>query len=210
MLLMLDYGIYYEFIPVDELSKEHPRVLDLSQVTTGPHYALVISTNAGLWRYIIGDTVRFTSVNPYRIRITGRTRNFINAFGEELIVDNADNAIAVACDKCRAVITDYTAAPVYISGKERGAHEWLVEFSVPPDDLGRFTAILDNALKAANSDYEAKRYRDLLLQEPIVRVMPSGTFYNWLKSKGKLGGQNKVPRLSNDRKYVEEILEMIA
>jgi hypothetical protein len=208
MLLMLDYGIYYEFIPMEEFPKEHPKTLDLSQVTTGVNYALVISTNAGLWRYIIGDTIRFTSLKPYRFRITGRTRHFINAFGEELIVDNADKAIATACDKCRAVITDYTAAPVYISGNERGAHEWLIEFAVPPDDIGRFTAILDNALKAANSDYEAKRYRDLLLQEPIIRVMPAGTFYNWLKSKGKLGGQNKVPRLSNERKYVEEILQM--
>ncbi len=208
LLLMLDYGIYYEFIPVEELEQEFPKTLSLSEVTTGTHYALVISSNAGLWRYIVGDTVRFTSIDPYRIRITGRTRNFINAFGEELIVDNADRAIATACEKTRAVVTDYTAAPIYISGNERGAHEWLIEFEVAPDDLGRFTAILDNALKAVNSDYEAKRYRDLLLQEPLIRVMPRGTFYNWLKSKGKLGGQNKVPRLSNDRKYVEEILQV--
>ena len=210
MLLMLDYGIYYEFIPMDEFHRDQPTTLDLDQVTTGVNYAIVISTNAGLWRYIIGDTIRFTSLRPYRFRITGRTRNFINAFGEELIVDNADKAIGVACEKCHAVISEYTAAPVYLSGNERGAHEWLIEFDVPPEDLGRFTAILDNALKAVNSDYEAKRYRDLMLQEPVVRVMPPGTFYQWLRSKGKLGGQNKVPRLSNDRKHVEEILQMIS
>jgi hypothetical protein len=209
MLLMLDYGIYYEFIPLEELSKEQPSTLDLSQVETGTNYALVISTNAGLWRYIIGDTVMFTSLNPYRFRITGRTRNFINAFGEELIVENADKAIAIACEKCNALVTEYTGAPVYLTGHEKGAHEWLIEFEIPPADLAAFTTAFDAALKSVNSDYEAKRYRGLMLQEPIIRVMPPNTFYNWLKSKGKLGGQNKVPRLSNDRKYIDEIFGMV-
>lgn len=210
MLLMLDYGIYYEFIPMDEWGKEDPKTRMLSEVETGVQYALVISTNAGLWRYIIGDTVVFTSLNPFRIRITGRTRNFINAFGEELIVDNAESALSIACEKCNTTVKEYTAAPVYLSENKRGAHEWLIEFATPPADLAEFTRIFDGALKSVNSDYEAKRYRGLMLQEPIIRPVPAGTFYKWLKSKGKLGGQNKVPRLSNDRKYVEEILRMIS
>jgi hypothetical protein len=209
MLLMLDYGIFYEFIPLEEMSKDQPATLDLSQVETGTNYALVISTNAGLWRYVIGDTIMFTSLNPYRFRITGRTRNFINAFGEELIVENADKAIAIACEQCNALVTEYTGAPVYLTGQEKGAHEWLIEFEIPPADLAAFTAAFDTALKSVNSDYEAKRYRGLMLQEPIIRVMPPNTFYNWLKSKGKLGGQNKVPRLSNDRKYIDEIFGMV-
>ena len=210
MLLMLDYGIYYEFIPVDQLDPDQSKALGLDEVEMNVNYALVISTNAGLWRYMIGDTIQFTSVNPYRIRITGRTRNFINAFGEELIVDNAEKAIAIACERCHAVITEYTAAPVYFDGNKKGAHEWLVEFEKTPEDLSFFTNILDNALKSLNSDYEAKRYHNMLLGEPIIRLMPGNTFYTWLKSKGKLGGQYKVPRLSNDRKYVEEILQMIS
>jgi len=210
MLLMLDYGIYYEFIPPGELESDHPKALCLEEVETNVNYALVISTNAGLWRYLIGDTIQFTSLNPYRIRITGRTRNYINAFGEELIVDNAEKAIAIACERCHAVITEYTAAPVYFDGIKNGAHEWLIEFGKAPGDLAFFTNILDNALKSLNSDYEAKRYHNMLLGEPIIRLMPENTFYNWLKSKGKLGGQFKVPRLSNDRKYVEEILRMIS
>jgi hypothetical protein len=210
MLLMLDYGIWYEFIPMDRFQEENPPTVTLEQVRMAVNYAMVISTNAGLWRYVIGDTVMFTSLNPYRIRITGRTRTFINAFGEELIVDNAEKAISIACSRCNAVISDYTAGPVFLSGKLKGAHEWLIEFEQPPADLAFFTNILDNALKALNSDYEAKRYHDMLLQEPVVRIMPKDTFYNWLKSKGKLGGQNKVPRLSDDRKYIEEILSMIS
>jgi hypothetical protein len=170
---------------------------------------MVISTNAGLWRYIIGDTVRFTSLRPYRIRITGRTRNFINAVGEELIVDNAEKAIAAACEISRAVITEYTAAPVYFGDRNNAGHEWLIEFATPPPDLDLFTRTLDEQLKSLNSDYEAKRYQDMILRMPLVRPMPANTFYAWLKSKGKLGGQNKVPRLSNDRKYLEEILRMI-
>jgi hypothetical protein len=207
MLLMLDYGIYYEFIPMEEIEREDPKTLTLDQVETGKHYALLISTNSGLWRYLIGDTVLFTSLDPFRIKITGRTRNFINAFGEEVIVDNADKALAVACERCHASVSDYTAAPKYLSGNEKGAHEWLIEFETPPEDLEFFTTTLDNALKALNSDYEAKRYHDMILREPVIHTIPKGTFYKWLKSKGRLGGQNKVPRLSNDRKYVEEILK---
>jgi hypothetical protein len=208
MLLMLDYGIYYEFLPLDLLNTENPKTHSLSEVKKGINYALVISTNAGLWRYIIGDTVIFTTLKPYRIKITGRIRNFINAFGEEVIIDNAEKALAIACEKCRAIVSEYTAGPVYLKEKERGAHEWLIEFEQEPGDIGFFTVTLDNALKSLNSDYEAKRYHDMILGEPLIRIMPKNTFYSWLKSKGKLGGQHKVPRLSNDRKYIEEILNM--
>ena len=208
MLLMLDYGIYYEFIPVDQIGQDFPKTFALDEVETDVNYALVISTNAGLWRYIIGDTITFTTLHPYRIKITGRTRNFINAFGEELIVDNAEKGLAIACEKCKAVISEYTAGPVYLEGNSKGAHEWLIEFERSPEDLSIFTDVLDNALKAVNSDYEAKRYHDLILGEPIIRSMPKNTFYNWLKLKGKLGGQSKVPRLANDRKYLDEIIKM--
>lgn len=209
MLLMLDYGIFYEFIPMDELDKDQPRAIPLTEVEENVNYALVITTNAGLWRYVIGDTVKFTCTDPYRIKITGRTKSFINAFGEELIVDNAEKALDVATRKCDAIITDYTAAPVYLNGKENAAHEWLIEFSKEPENLEFFTETLDNALKSLNSDYEAKRYHDMILRKPIVRKLPSSTFYKWMKGRGKLGGQNKVPRLANDRTYVEEILKMI-
>jgi hypothetical protein len=208
MLLMLDYGIYYEFIPLESLHAGNSRAIPLEQVETGVNYAILITTNAGLWRYMIGDTVQFTSVDPYRIRISGRTRNFINAFGEELIIDNAEKAIAVACERCDAIVNEYTAAPVYLEGSRKGAHEWIIEFEKVPGDIAYFTTTLDNALKALNSDYEAKRYHDLMLEEPLVRLVPPMTFYRWLKSHGKLGGQNKVPRLSNERKYVDEILQM--
>ncbi|NQV01736.1 MAG: GH3 auxin-responsive promoter family protein [Bacteroidia bacterium] len=210
MLLMLDYGIYYEFIPVDELSSESPQAISLDEVRLQTNYAIVITTNAGLWRYMIGDTVQFTSISPYRIKITGRTRSYINAFGEELIVDNADKALSIACSRCQCNIIDYTAAPVYLEENKRGAHEWLIEFDTPPEEMAFFTEIFDNALKSLNSDYEAKRYHNMMLGEPIIRVVPHNTFYNWLKSKGKLGGQHKVPRLFNDRKYVDEILQMIS
>ena len=210
MLLMLDYGIYYEFIPLDKVGLEEPEVLCLDQVKLFTNYAMVITTNAGLWRYQIGDTVHFTSLEPFRIKISGRTRNFINAFGEELIIDNAEKAIAIACERSRAIITEYTAAPVYLQGDQKGAHEWLIEFEKKPDDLDFFTSSLDTALKSLNSDYEAKRYHGLLLEEPRIRVLPPHTFYNWLKMKGKLGGQHKVPRLSNDRKYVDEILQLLS
>jgi len=207
MLLMLDYGIFYEFIPVDDSNLDTSKIISLSEVEYGVNYAIVITTNAGLWRYMLGDTVRFTSVKPYRIQITGRTKHFINAFGEELIVDNAEKALSVACLKCNALLNEFTAAPVYY-GEQHGAHEWLIEFEQAPADLGFFTETLDNALKSMNSDYEAKRYHDLLLGEPLIHVMPRGTFYQWLKQKGKLGGQNKIPRLANERTFVEDILAM--
>jgi hypothetical protein len=210
MLLMLDYGIYYEFIPLDQVGLAEPKVYSLDQVDLFTNYAMVITTNAGLWRYQIGDTIQFTSLDPYRIKISGRTRNFINAFGEELIIDNAEKAMAIACDRSHAIVTEYTAAPVYLSGDCKGAHEWLIEFEKKPDDLAFFTCSLDTALKSLNSDYEAKRYNGLLLEEPRIQMVPTGTFYNWLKLKGKLGGQYKVPRLANHRKYVEEIQQLIA
>jgi len=209
LLLMLDYGIYYEFIPMEMLEDEHPKVLALHEVEKDQNYALVITTNAGLWRYLIGDTVTFTSLNPYRIRITGRTKNFINAFGEELIIDNAEKALAIASRKCQVNILDYTAAPLYFSGKESAAHEWLIEFEQTPQNLDFFVETFDNALKSLNSDYEAKRYHNMVLRPPMVKAVPQGTFYKWLKSKGKLGGQHKVPRLSNNRIILEEILELL-
>jgi hypothetical protein len=206
LLLMLDYGIYYEFIPASDFEKEHPKTLSLEEVELDANYALVISTNAGLWRYKIGDTIKFTSLYPFRFKITGRTKHFINAFGEEIIVDNADKALAIACEKTGARIAEYTAAPVYMNGNENGAHEWLIEFDTLPSNIAYFTEVLDNALKSINSDYEAKRYQNLALKQPIVKVLPAGTFYRWLESKNKLGGQHKVPRLSNERKHLEEIL----
>ncbi|MCX6231003.1 MAG: GH3 auxin-responsive promoter family protein [Bacteroidetes bacterium] len=208
MLLMLDYGIYYEFLPVELIDTESPRTLSLEEVKKGINYAMIISTNAGLWRYLIGDTVKFTSLNPFKIKITGRTRNFINAFGEELIIDNANNALKIACEKSDASIIEYSAAPVYLEDGKNASHEWLIEFDKPPESIEYFTEILDNALKSLNSDYEAKRYHSLMLHLPVVRSLPKDTFYKWLKSKDKLGGQHKVPRLSNDRVYVEEILKI--
>jgi hypothetical protein len=209
LLLMLDYGIFYEFIPMENWDDSQPITLGLKEVELDRHYALVISTNGGLWRYRIGDTVMFTSLAPYRIKITGRTKHFINAFGEELIIDNAENALKAACEQTGALITDYTAAPYYIEGGEKGAHEWLIEFSREPNNLERFINLLDSTLCALNSDYEAKRYKNLILQRPKVRAVPTGTFYTWLKRKGKLGGQHKVPRLSNDRKMLEELLSQL-
>jgi hypothetical protein len=210
LLLMLDYGIYYEFIPAEEVHSQNPEVLSLDGVEAGKNYALVISTNAGLWRYVIGDTIMFTSTNPYRIHITGRTRHFINAFGEELIIDNAENALRIACEKTGALIREYTAAPVYMNSNGSGAHEWAIEFESAPDNVNFFAEVLDNALKSINSDYEAKRYQNLALKMPVIRTVKSGTFYQWLKTKGKLGGQYKVPRLSNDRKVIEEVLKISA
>lgn len=208
MLLMLDYGIYYEFIPMEEYGISNPKVLRLDEVVPDKNYAMVISTNAGLWRYVIGDTVCFTCVDPYRIRITGRTKNFINAFGEELIIDNAERALIIACEKTNAAITDYTVAPVYFDDHNQAAHEWAIEFSQEPDNIEYFTEVLDNALKSLNSDYEAKRYKNLVLQAPIIRKLVPGTFFQWLKKMAKLGGQHKVPRLSNDRRVIEEVLNL--
>jgi hypothetical protein len=207
MLLMLDYGIFYEFMPMEEYEKENPQTLLLDEVNLNTNYALVISTNAGLWRYLIGDTIKFTSLSPYRIQVTGRTRHFINAFGEELIVENADEAIAFACQLTESMVSDYTAAPIYMDEKTTGAHEWLVEFEKPPMNKMMFAQLLDQKLKELNTDYAAKRSYDLTLRRPIVKSLPQGTFHGWLTAKGKMGGQNKVPRLCNDRRYVEEILE---
>ncbi len=209
MLLMLDYGIFYEFIPMDEFGQENPAVLSLADVKTDINYALVISTNAGLWRYLIGDTVRFTNLNPYRIKISGRTKSFINAFGEELIVDNTDTALKTACEKCSAIMAEYTAAPVYLKNNESAAHEYIIEFEKEPENLDAFVEILDEELKKLNSDYEAKRSADLMLKKPKVVSVPKNTFFKWLKAKGKIGGQNKVPRLYNNRKYVEEIMHFL-
>jgi hypothetical protein len=208
MLLMLDYGVFYEFIPMEEEDKEHPRVLTLDQVELGQNYALLISTNAGLWRYKIGDTVKFTSLSPYRIKISGRTKHFINAFGEEVVVENAETAITKACDATGATITNFTAAPIYFEGKSKGGHQWIIEFSQQPSSLEQFTQVLDQTLRQINSDYDAKRYKDMALQAPLITVAPKGAFLNWLERKGKMGGQHKVPRLANNRDYLEEILEV--
>jgi len=209
MLLMLDYGIFYEFIPIEEEQKDFPKALTIDEVEAGKNYAIVISTNAGLWRYKIGDTVKFTSVKPYRIKISGRTKHFINAFGEEVIVENADVAVTEACKKTNAVIANYTAAPVYMQHGKRGGHEWIIEFAQEPSNMQDFIHTLDSKLRAVNSDYDAKRYKDMALQIPIVHQVPKGTFYNWMKKRNKLGGQHKVPRLSNSREYVDEILSML-
>ena len=208
MLLFMDHGIFYEFLPAEEYKKTNPKTIGLKHVELGKNYALVISTNGGLWRYLIGDTIQFTSLRPYKIKVTGRLKHYMNAFGEEVIVDNADNAIAVASAKTGAIVNDYTAAPVFFSENENGAHEWLIEFENAPDDLHAFTFELDEALKAINSDYEAKRYKNIALRLPIVHSLKKGSFNKWLKTKGKLGGQHKVPRLSNERKMIEEILTM--
>ena len=208
LLLMLDYGIYYEFIPMDEYKGVNStKVINLSEVEPGVNYALVISSNGGLWRYIIGDTVIFSSTRPYRFRISGRTKSYINTFGEELIVDNADQAIAYACRKTGAQIREYTACPVFMTDIDHGGHEWLIEFVQPPDDLDRFKRLLDEQLRELNSDYDAKRYNNMVLDEPIIRVADTGTFDTWLKSMGKLGGQHKVPRLANNREIMEQILQ---
>uniref|UniRef100_UPI00404AB6C0 GH3 auxin-responsive promoter family protein n=1 Tax=Fulvivirga sp. TaxID=1931237 RepID=UPI00404AB6C0 len=209
LLLMLDYGIFYEFIPFEELDKENPPVLSLDQVKVGQNYAIIISTNAGLWRYNIGDTVKFTSTDPYRIKISGRTKHFINAFGEELIIENAEIAITKACKETNSVIDNFTAAPIYFDEGKRGGHEWVIEFRQKPDNLETFIKILDERLREVNSDYDAKRYKDMALLPPIIHSVDEGTFYRWMEKRGKLGGQNKVPRLSNNRDHLEEILKMI-
>ncbi len=209
MLLMLDYGIYYEFLPIENLHDEHPKTLTLSEVELYKNYALIISTNGGLWRYLIGDTIMFTCLSPFRIKITGRTKSFINAVGEELIIENAEKALLETSKKLNLTINDYTAAPIYFSEQKNASHEWLIEFENPPEDLQKFINIFDEELKKTNSDYEAKRYKDMVLRMPIVKIMPKNTFYNWLKNKNRLGGQNKVPRLCNNRKYVDSILDML-
>ncbi len=208
LLLMLDYGIFYEFIPMDQYAGEDSVAIPLQEVELYKNYALVITTNSGLWRYLIGDTVKFTSLNPYRIRITGRTKHFINVFGEELIVENAEEALKTACERTGSEISEYTVAPIFMEGKNNGAHEWIIEFSNPPAKLEEFTEILDNALKSINSDYEAKRYHNMTLSMPRIHKAKPGLFYEWLKKKNKLGGQHKVPRMSNRRDFLEELLVM--
>jgi len=209
MLLMLDYGIFFEFIPMSDFKgTESTKVLSISEVETDVNYAMVISTNAGLWRYIIGDTIKFTSLKPFRFKITGRTKSYINTFGEEVIEENATAAIAEACKRTNAVVRDFTACPIFMNGEEQGAHEWCIEFVKLPDEMERFKVVLDEKLRAVNSDYDAKRYNNMVLLEPKIHSMEKGTFDRWLESIGKLGGQNKVPRLSNNRTIVEQILRL--
>jgi len=205
MLLMLDYGIFYEFIPADKIKSGSPPVYTIGEVEKGINYAIIISTNGGLWRYMMGDTIVFTSLSPYRIRISGRTRHFINAFGEEVIIDNAEKAIEAACKATGAIVAEYTAGPVFIDITSKGSHEWIIEFEQEPSDLNQFIEILDTTLQSINSDYEAKRHKDLNLVKPVAWSVPKGTFNRWLKTKNKLGGQNKVPRLSNSRDYIEDL-----
>ncbi|WP_417619885.1 GH3 auxin-responsive promoter family protein [Oceanihabitans sediminis] len=208
LLLMLDYGIFYEFIPMDTYGSKDEKVIPLSEVEIGKNYAVIITTNAGLWRYKIGDTVRFTSISPYRVKVSGRTKHHINVFGEELIIENAEEALKVVCKETEAEIVDFTAAPVFMQGKEKGAHEWLIEFKKPPNDINRFNELFDNTLKSLNSDYEAKRQNNITLNEPKIHIAREKLFYDWLKQNNKLGGQHKIPRLSNSRDYLEELLKL--
>ncbi|MEP6616946.1 MAG: GH3 auxin-responsive promoter family protein [Ginsengibacter sp.] len=205
MLLFTDHGIFYEFMEVEQYGKSNPETVGLNEVRLKTQYAPVISTNGGLWRYLIGDTIEFTHLLPYKIKVTGRLKHFMNAFGEEVIVDNSDKAIAIASEKTGAVVNDYTAAPIYFTGNSNGAHEWLIEFDSLPSDITSFITELDIALKSINSDYEAKRYKDIALRMPVMHILKKGTFIEWLRKKGKLGGQHKVPRLSNERTLLEEI-----
>ncbi len=208
LLLMLDYGVFYEFIPMNIYATSEEKAIPLSSVKLHQNYAVIITTNAGLWRYKVGDTVRFTSLSPYRIKISGRTRHHINVFGEELIIENAENALKKVCKRTKAEIVDYTAAPIFMIGKEKGAHEWLIEFKTPPDNIHYFNELFDNALKALNSDYEAKRYNNITLNKPTIRIARENLFHDWLKKNDKLGGQHKIPRLSNTRNYLDELLNL--
>jgi len=208
LLLMLDYGIFYEFIPMDTFGTANQKVIPLSEVELFKNYALVITTNSGLWRYMIGDTIRFTSLNPYRIMVSGRTKHHINVFGEELMVENTDKAIAKTCSELNCEVIDYTVAPIFMNGKEKGAHEWVIEFKSYPYSIENFATCLDKNLQQLNSDYEAKRYNNMTLNPLQVNVARTGLFYDWLKENDKLGGQHKVPRLSNERKYLEELLRL--
>ena len=205
--LLLDNGVYYEFIPMEEWHEENPKAIPLEEVELGKNYAMLISTNAGLWRYLIGDTLMFTSRYPYKIKITGRTKQFVNAFGEEVMVSNTDKAIELTCQTTGATVSEYTVAPIFFKGSGKGGHEWLIEFEKVPDDINQFNQVLDLNLQKINSDYEAKRYKSMALEQLRLRPLPKGTFHNWLKAKGKYGNQNKVPRLANDRQYVDEILD---
>ena len=210
MLLMLDLGVFYEFIPVDRLHDANPPIYTVGDVELGKNYALVITTNGGLWRYMIGDTVVFTSLYPHRIKISGRTKYYINAFGEEVIEENAENALMSACTETGAEIKEYTAGPMFMSDKSKGGHEWMIEFERSPDDLEKFTRVLDESLASINSDYEAKRYKNITLMLPKVVALEPGTFYQWMQKRGKLGGQNKIPRLANDRKYLDELTDILS
>lgn len=205
LLLMLDYGIFYEFIPMEVFGSSAQKTIRLSEVEIDKNYAIVITTNSGLWRYQIGDTVRFTSLNPYRIRVTGRTKHHINVFGEELIIENSDKAIANACKVTQTEVIDYTVAPIFMVGKEKGAHEWMIEFRKNPDDIHLFKKVLDETLQTLNSDYEAKRHNNMTLNAPVINVARNNLFYDWLKDHDKLGGQHKIPRLSNQRNYLEQL-----
>jgi hypothetical protein len=205
---MLDYGIFYEFIPMDTFGTENQKVIRLSDVELFKNYAVVITTNAGLWRYLIGDTIRFTSLSPYRIRVTGRTKHHINVFGEELMVENTDMALAKTCSDIHCEVKDYTVAPIFMKDKEKGAHEWMIEFKKQPDDIRLFQKTLDENLQSLNSDYEAKRYNNMTLNPLVVNVARENLFYDWLKENNKLGGQHKIPRLSNERDYLEQLKSM--
>ncbi|MGL2994334.1 GH3 auxin-responsive promoter family protein [Flavobacterium sp. TSSA_36] len=208
LLLMLDYGIFYEFIPMDTFGTPDQKVVRLADVTLFKNYAMVITTNGGLWRYLIGDTVRFTSLSPYRIRVTGRTKHHINVFGEELMVENTDKALAEACKETQSEIVDYTVAPIFMDGKKKGAHEWMIEFKTSPQDLNHFHNVLDTTLQSLNSDYEAKRYNNMTLNPLVINIARENLFYDWLKQRNKVGGQNKIPRLSNQRDYLEQLKEL--
>lgn len=208
LLLMLDYGIFYEFIPMDTFGKENQKVIPLSEVELHKNYALVITTNSGLWRYLIGDTIRFTSLQPFRIKVTGRTKHHINVFGEELMVENTDVALAKTCETLHCEVVDYTVAPIFMNGKEKGAHEWMIEFKKHPDNMANFSALLDKNLQQVNSDYEAKRFNNMTLNPLVLNVARENLFYDWLKQQDKLGGQHKVPRLSNERKFLEALLQL--
>ena len=208
LLLMLDYGIFYEFIPMETFGTSNERIIPLSEVELNKNYAMVISTNSGLWRYLIGDTVRFTSLLPYRIKVSGRTKHHINVFGEELMVENTDKALALTADSFDVEVVEYTAAPIFMEGKEKGAHEWIIEFKNPPDNLEKFAQALDLNIQTLNSDYEAKRYNSMTLNQLKLHLARPNLFYGWLRDKDKLGGQNKIPRLSNDRHYLEELLKL--
>jgi hypothetical protein len=208
LLLMLDYGIFYEFIPMDTFGTFNQRVIRLNQVELHKNYAVVITTNSGLWRYLIGDTIRFTSLNPYRIKVTGRTKHHINVFGEELMVENTDTALAKTCKTFNCEVVDYTVAPIFMKDKEKGAHEWIIEFKNAPEDIVKFSQALDENIQAVNSDYEAKRYNNMTLNPLVLNVARENLFYDWLKQQDKLGGQHKIPRLSNERTYLEQLLQL--
>lgn len=208
LLLMLDYGIFYEFIPMDTFGTPNQKTIRLAEVELNKNYAVVITTNSGLWRYLIGDTVRFTSLKPYRIKVTGRTKHHINVFGEELMIENTEQALAKTCKVTNSEVVDYTVAPVFMNGKEKGAHEWIIEFRKQPDDLSKFTQLLDENIQSLNSDYEAKRYNNMTLNPLTINIARENLFYDWLKNQDKLGGQHKIPRLSNSRDYLEQLLSL--